>query len=367
MDANDAAFDVAIIGAGPAGSAAAIELARAGRRTLVVEKKHFPREKVCGGCLSGTATARLRELLGSDRPLPGVDIRRITMIVGRYRITCEPNGATRMAPRSVLDARLADAAAAAGAVLRYGQTATLTRDAGRWAVMVGQETIRARVILLACGMSGLPRKLGIRSGNDDRRLIGRMWFQPAEPPLPPLGHVEMHWLRGGYVGLATPSAERCVVAVASDASEGSGSDPLEALRRRNPRAVIWERLSPDAPRRYNAIGTAGFPRVPDRLGDGNVLLIGDAAGFEEPYSGEGIGQAMRSATCAVRAILEADEPLPCYTALMRRRHRGVMRRTRIIRRMLDLRLIHYLAENQTLIPGALFRPLLKQVHVKGAL
>src|SRR5512139_2655565 len=109
MPSTDSSFDVAIIGAGPAGSAAAIELARAGRRTLLVEKKRFPREKVCGGCLSGPATARLRQLLDCDRPLPGVDVTQATFVIGSYRLTCRPNGLTRMVPRSVLDACLADA------------------------------------------------------------------------------------------------------------------------------------------------------------------------------------------------------------------------------------------------------------------
>ena len=87
-----AEFDVAIIGAGPAGSAAAIELARAGRRTLLIEKKRFPREKVCGGCLSGPATARLRQLLGPDRPLPGVEATQATFVIGSYRLACtHPN------------------------------------------------------------------------------------------------------------------------------------------------------------------------------------------------------------------------------------------------------------------------------------
>lgn len=367
MGPRNAAYDVAIIGAGPAGSAAAIGLARAGRRTIVIEKKQFPREKVCGGCLSGPATTCLQELLGTDRPLPGVCVARITFVIGRYRIVCRANGATRMVPRAVLDTCLADTAAAAGAEVRYGEAATLTRGEAGWNAVVGGETIRARTILVACGLSGLPFRLGIPDRNGHRRLIGQMWFQPAEPPLPDIGCAEMHWLRGGYVGLATPSADHCVVAMVADAQEHAGGNPLERLRQRNPDAEIWHTLPADAPRRYHAAGIAGFPWRPDRLGVDNVLLIGDAAGFEEPYSGEGIGQAMRSAACAVRAVLSDAEPLAYYTALMGHRHCLVMRRTRFVRRVLDLPLIHYLAGKAPIVPPEPFAQLMRTVHLKGAI
>lgn len=367
MSRCDEAFDVAIIGAGPAGSAAAIELTRAGRHTVVFERKHFPREKVCGGCLSGLATARLRELLGGRSPLPGVSVAQITFVVGRYRVTCRPDGATRMVPRSVLDTCLAEAAAASGAEVRYGQAAALTRGEAGWDVLVGDETIRARTVLVAGGMGGLPHRLGIQGRNGHRRLVGQMWFQPAEPPLPDVGCVELHWLRGGYVGLATPSGDHCVVAIAADAREHADGSPFEGLRRRNPEAAVWRLLPPDAPRRYDALGTAGFPWTPERLGIDNVLLIGDAAGFEEPFSGEGIGQAMRSAACAVQAILSDTEPLSRYTALMRKGHHAVMRRTRFIRRLLDLPLTHYLAGKPPVLPQAVFASLMKYVHLRGAL
>jgi len=364
---HDPSFDVAIIGAGPAGSAAAIELARAGRRTILIEKKHFPREKVCGGCLSGPATARLRQLLGPERPLPGVGVTEATLVIGSYRLTCRPNGTTRMVPRSVLDACLAEAAAAAGAQVRYGSPASLERGSAGWEVVLGDERILAGTVLIACGLSGLPHRLGIQARESRRRLIGQMWFQPAEPPLPPIGCIELHWLRGGYVGLATPEADRCVVAIAVDAAEHSTGHVFEYLRQRNPQASIWGILPPDGPRRFNAIGTAGFPWMPERLGVDNVLLVGDAAGFEEPYTGEGIGQAMRSAACAVRAILEDGKPLGRYTALMRGRHRAVMRRTRRVRRLLDLPLTHYLAQRWPVLPRGLLSRLMEQIHVKGAL
>ncbi len=366
--------DVAIIGAGPAGSSAAIELARAGRRVMVIEKSRFPREKVCGGCLSRPATERLKQLIGGEVELPGVAVKRITFVFGSYHVTCERNGLTRMVTRSKLDACLAEAAAAAGAQVCFGQTAALVRGAASWEIAVGNERIRAGIILVASGLGSLPRKLEIerRVWPVAERLVGQMWFQPAEEfakSAPGVGHVELHWMNGGYVGLATPEPGRCVVALAADARRCGAGGVFEGLRRRNPRAAVWEMLPDDAPQRYHAQGIAGFPWMPRHLGAENVLLIGDAAGFEEPYSGEGIGQAMRSASCAARAILESNSAksrLKRYTALMRR-HRAVMRRTRVLSRLLNAPLVGYAARLRPMVPRGLLVQLMTHTHLEGTL
>src|SRR5262245_14627681 len=99
--------DVVIIGAGPAGSAAAIELSRAGRRVILIERKTFPRAKVCGGCLSGPAAARLKQLLGPNAKPPGIPGSQVSFVIGSYRLTCHPEGTTWMVSRAEMDARLA--------------------------------------------------------------------------------------------------------------------------------------------------------------------------------------------------------------------------------------------------------------------
>jgi flavin-dependent dehydrogenase len=289
----------------------------------------------------------------------------ITFVIGSYRLTCRPCGKTRLVLRAELDACLADAAVAGGAAARYGQPAELVREDGRWVVRVGAERIRAQMILVASGLGGLAGKLGIQGLPQKRRMIAQQWIQPPGPGLPALGSVEMHWLRGGYVGLATPAPEHCVVALGAEAPEPGGQTAWQRLRTLNPAAPVWSVLSEEALRRYGAKGTAGFPWTPQRLGDQNVLLVGDAAGYEEPFSGEGIGLALCSGVCAARAISagrRAEDVLRHYTLLMRRHHRPATRRLRCLSRVLRSGLIHWLAAGPAVLPRPALANVVNWVH-----
>lgn len=376
--------EVAILGAGPAGAAAALELARAGRRVLLIDKHAFPREKVCGGCLSGSGTTRLFKLLGPARRPPGLPTARATFIIGPHRFVCRPKGAAWMVARAELDACLVEAAVAAGAMTRFGEAATLELNADEdcWDVFVGTERIRAAVVLLAAGIGGLLRKVGITGRGTGRPMLAQQWVQPALPPLPRWGETEMHWLRGGYIGVATSRPDQCVVALVALASATPGETAFERLRKLNPDAPLIQALPSDAPRRFGARGTAGFPWLPERLGDRNLLLIGDAAGYAEPYSGEGIGQAFCSASCAAQAVVSctARESLPraaggrshppggallhSYSGFMRRAgHQRVFWRTLLLGRLLKRNFVHALARAWPWLPHGLFSRLVARVHV----
>jgi len=195
-------------------------------------------------------------------------------------------------------------------------------------------------------------------------MLAQQWVQPAESPLPPTGAVELYWLRGGYVGLATPEASRCVVAMAANAAMVAGHTPFDGLRRLNPRASIWDVLPSDAPQRYGAKGTAGFPWIPERLGVANVLLIGDASGYPEPFSGAGIGQAIDSAHCAARAILDGGDFQKKYAVLMRPHYRR-FRRTRMISSVLNLVVKFFPAfEAPPLVEWFVSR-YVERIHIRG--
>lgn len=358
-------LDVAIIGAGPAGAAAALALARSGRRVLLIDKRTFPRDKVCGGCLSGAALRSLRRLLGGAWALPGAPTSEIRFIVGRHRFKCRPQGDAWLVPRAQLDACLAESAERAGATTQFGVTAALERDNDMWSIRLGDERVSARTILLASGIGALPEQLGIRGLPSRRRLVAQQWIQPAIPPLPAIGEIELHWLRGGYIGLATPTAGECVIAMAAEADRQQGESVFERLRRLNPHAPIVRALPPDAPRRYAARGIGTFPWLPQRLSDRNVLLIGDAAGYAEPFTGEGIGQALLSAECASRAILESGNVAATYDQDMKAHHAAVLARTRMVSSILQWPLIHTAARALPWVPSGLFAWIVRYIHVRA--
>jgi flavin-dependent dehydrogenase len=285
--------------------------------------------------------------------------------MGSYRVTCHARGTTRLVVRAELDAWLADHAAAAGAEVRFGAEAALCRAADGWELRVADQPIRAALILVASGLGGLSTKLGIAGLPAKRRLIAQEWVQPWVPPLPTVGNVEMHWLRGGYVGLATPAPGRVVVAFSAESPPQPGQSVWQRLRARNPRASIWAALPADAPRRYHALGAAGFPWRPERLGDGNVLLVGDAAGYEEPFSGQGMEQALGSGLCAARAILEGGNVLERYTAAIQRSHRPIQQRLRRLGGLLRSSLLQTLASGPVLLPRSPLAHIVTWAHVSA--
>jgi flavin-dependent dehydrogenase len=244
----------------------------------------------------------------------------------------------------------------------FGEAATLS-EAGK--LVVGEKCIRAGVTLLASGVGGLAGKMGVHREHARPRLLAQQWVQPSGPGLPEPGAVELHWLRGGYVGLASPAEGECVVALAAGIGGEPDENAFERLRRLNPGLALWDVLPADASRKHGARGAAGFPWRPRRLGVGSVLLIGDAAGYEEPYTGEGISLALLSAECATNAILAGGDILGRYRDLMRRHHRPVVQRTAWISRFLHCPVLTWLAARRPMLPPNLLARWVERVHVEG--
>ncbi len=366
--------DVVVVGAGPAGSAAAILLARAGFAVTLYERAIFPRRKVCGGCLSGDAVELLGELLGEEVAELGTNVTRITFEIGRHSFMTSGGGHCRIIPRDVLDTKLAGAAVAAGANLRLGIRAELVQESvGRFGIRAGEQTLRPRWIFWAAGLHGLLKQKLFRPKACNKALIGQAWSVVPGETCPPVGGIAMHWMQGGYVGLATASAEQCLVALAVETrlpgrhgrlDGASGGRPWDALCAANPDARILRRISPPSSPRM--LGTAGFPHRPRRVGCGNLLVVGDAAGFEEPLSGEGIGQALHSGMEAARAVLAGgcDDAVVFHYRDRLHHHRHVRRRTRWLSGLLRSRIALALAKYPLPVPGVLGERMLKAMHVK---
>ena len=306
--------EVIVVGAGPAGSAIASLLARRGHDVLLLDAARHPRDKICGEGVSPEAW-RLLDAMGASgrvqalRPMPLRGMRLVspngTAFTGLYR-NCERPGFALLRRR--LDAALADTAREAGAELREETTVTgLLRDgAAVTGVVVGREgaAVRARVVVGADGRrSVVARQLGLlREHSRLRRFAVRGHWQGMEG-LDETG--EMHVGAGGYCGIA-PLSSRCgnVTFVLPAARMAAAAGDLEGFYRDTLRTrwpTIAERLASarlcEPPR---AIGPLAL--VCRDVAAPGAVLVGDAAGFHDPFTGEGVTLALRSAELAADAI-----------------------------------------------------------------
>src|SRR5262245_50442217 len=225
------ACDAIIVGAGPAGSALATRLARAGRSALVLERAHFPREKPCSEYLSPGTLRALDRLGVLDRVIAAGPARLVgmrvygpdgTVMTGHYRTDSRypaPFPHALSLPRRTLDQILRDTAAESGAEIREGiSVEELVYERGAVAGVVAREgdrraVYRARVVVGADGLrSVVARRLG---GGGVRQFGPRRIALTAH--LADVGGVtdwgELHVGRSGYVGLASVGHEVTTVAL----------------------------------------------------------------------------------------------------------------------------------------------------------
>ena len=286
-------FDALVVGAGPAGSATAIRLARDGARVLLADRARFPRDKPCGGGLTGRA---VRELPVDVSPVVE-DVVRTLEVRLRYRKRFERRSEAPlvlMTQRRRLDAFLVEQATAAGADFRDGATVEgLTVEPDGAALTVDGRRVHGRVVVGADGVNGkLARVAGIGGGT----LYGIALEGNGPLPAGQQGRasVELGVVPGGY-GWVFPKDGHANYGVGGWASEG----PLlrEHLRRLcEAHGVELSSLTDLHGRRLPIRRTTAARRGP-------VILVGDAAGLVDPLSGDGIYEALVSARLASAAIL----------------------------------------------------------------
>ena len=345
-----------VIGGGPAGASTAAWAARAGLDVLLVERARFPREKACAEYLSPEA-ARDLDALGVlpevEAEAEALDGMRIVCndgadVVGRFRaagrfVPYRPRGLAL--PRSRLDAIVLGAAARSGAEVLHGVAcerllaedgfvvgATLRSGDRRW-------TQRSRAVVGADGVhSVVARHLGLARHGAPRRLalvahftgVGRM-----------RDCGEMFVRRGRYVGLAPIGGARVNVAAVVPASEG------RALAR-DPVAFLAAELAayPELRSRFagarivrDVLVAGPFARTARRSVTDGALLVGDAADFFDPFTGEGIFAALRGgqlAAAALAAALQAGEATQVALAPYRRARRRAFLGKWIFERLVGL-------------------------------
>lgn len=301
--------DVAIVGAGPAGSACALQLARSGLDVCILERSAFPRTKVCGEYLNLGALARLREL-GMEPHLRALarPVEGIRLFGNSAALELPFPSRAWSIPRSVLDERLLRAAVDAGAKLVLGRVEDVRRarhltlefrdpagEAGRVAAQVvvgadGADSIVARTF----GLSAAHRKRA-------RFALGGHYAGFTG-----LGHwIEMYVENRSYFALNPLDDATANVMVIVDAPQ------LRAWRDEIDRklAETARRLS-GGRRTFAGVRVLGKrvaigPLVPTVHASSapDVLLAGDAAAFVDPFTGQGLYLALSSAQRAARAIL----------------------------------------------------------------
>ena len=306
------ACDVLVVGAGPAGSAAAAALARAGRDVLLVESRSHPRAKTCAEYASPRLAEELERLEVPDWRAAAIPLDAMHVVRGATRvpITYRDGGGARTAwglDRVAFDTLLARHAVARGAVLlERTRLADVEHDEGRvaGATLAGPDgTVRVRCGWLI-GADGARSRVA-RALNVERPLVGprRLGLVARYEGGDDLrDHGEMHVGRDHYVGLApTPGGQLNVgMALPLDApgtAEGRFAAAIAALPAVTARLHGLRRLT--AIRGASPIGH----RVARTAGPG-WLLVGDAAGFVDPFTGEGIYRALRSARLAVDALAD---------------------------------------------------------------
>jgi len=308
-------WDAIVIGAGPAGAVTARELARRGATTLLVERQSFPRAKVCGGCLNGRALAgltamRLEHVLVEAHALP---TGCFLMQANKRRVTLDlPAGVA--VDRSAFDAALVRAATSAGAAFLPETTATVEGDDSptttcRTVQLSGRGqpnvTATARVVLVADGLGHASvRHLDVfrsRVHSTARVGLGLVVREPEEAYA--AGTIHMAIARDGYVGLVRTANGNLNIAAALDlASLKSVEAPDQAINR-----ILAETGLPT----LSAVsepawrGTLPLTRTNRRLAAARIFLLGDAAGYVEPFTGEGMGWAIASAMSVVPYVLRS--------------------------------------------------------------
>jgi menaquinone-9 beta-reductase len=321
-------WDLVICGAGPAGAAAALEARRLrpDASVALVDKAAFPRDKACGDGIGPHAVDELTAMgaggvLDGYPPIRGLRLRS----PGGLEVAGDPARPNYVVPRAVLDARLVEAATAAGAELRRASVRRLEQHDG---LVVVDGELAARVVVGADGANSTVRRLLGAPPNPDRALaIAVRGYGPA-----PDGRPEqlIAWVADGW-----PAYVWSFPTGTGVANVGYG---LLRSRFQGDRAELHRRLhallpgadpDPDSLRAHH-LPFSSFRPPPGR---GRVLLAGDAASLVNPLSGEGIYYALASGRLAARAALTAPrDPVGAYRRLLSRalgrhlRHAAVLAR-----------------------------------------
>lgn len=312
-----------IVGGGPAGSAAAIALARAGVEAELAERSEGPRDIVCGGFLGWDALAALRRLGLDPDALGARPIRRLRLVSARRTLEVALPRAAAGLSRRVLDEALLVAAEGAGTKVRRGKTVRAAHLETR-RIRLDEEEVEAEALVLATGkheLRGAARPVDISA-----RSLGLRTALEAGPALEGEleGVIELHLYDGGYAGLLMQedgTANLCLSASRGRLKSAGGIEPLIA-RLADELPALAERLGQGRAKGWRAVSGVPYGWRALETADG-VYRVGDQAAVIASLAGDGIAIALESGAAAARAIANGTSAADFQRDWARRSRRPV--------------------------------------------
>jgi menaquinone-9 beta-reductase len=332
VDARD--FDLVIIGAGVAGASTASLASQRGMSVLLVESQTFPREKVCGGCLNQRAQEFLKTmgLLDPIRDVGALQIDRLHLQIDRYSLQWRMPSMLSVR-RSTLDQILVDHAVHCGATFLDGTRAKIQpldfQAPINHRVVVLKKTnapaetvcVQSKMVIVASGLSrgSLPETEdwpaevmnGSRVGL--HTLVSRDCVPSALSTEWTNSTPQLHMLVGsvGYLGVCDTDGELVDLAAAIDPSAIRDSRSMSFPIRR-----VLDECGVDSSfvEGLDWQSTPHLTRRSECVAKGNIFLLGDATGYVEPFTGEGMSWAFKGAEVLVPLLHQAKNKLDARTA-----------------------------------------------------
>jgi flavin-dependent dehydrogenase len=342
-------WDVLVVGAGPAGTFAAHELSRRGLHVLLIDKARFPRQKVCGCCLNEAVFDCLQRA-GLRSLLANYNAATVTRLELRNRTSVASVPLTlKVLSRDVFDAALVAEAVNQGAHFLPETTGLLGPSLSSHREVHlrridGRATARARLVLAADGLMGRfsASRHRMQSQQTAHGLLGVQTIQSPASSVYSASTLYMACGDGGYVGLVRLEDQRLNIAAALDSRylrrvgsvsravtgimEATGLPGIETLQEQR-----WQ-------------GTPPLTHQSMHLARNRLFVLGDAAGFVQPFTGEGIAWALSSAEVviplAIRGVTTWDSGLASEWG-------NIYRRT-IIRKQVSCRALSTILKHPTL-------------------
>ena len=288
----DRIFDLAVIGAGPAGTSAAITASWAGFEVVLFEAGSFPRHKVCGEFISGEALPILSSLLSDGGLLPDaprIENARIFLDGRKVDFIVQP--AAISLSRHVLDLNLWKSAIGTGV---HGRDRTRITSVNKvhslFSISSEGETLRARAVINATGRwSNLVRSK--RMTSDHWIGLKQHFFEDGHA-----AHCDLYFFPGGYCGVQSlgNGTVNAAAMVRADAARN-----LASVFQQNPdlakRSRTWRPAT-------ESVATSPLLFSTPRTSDAETILVGDAAAFIDPFAGDGISIALHSGRLAALTL-----------------------------------------------------------------